>query len=152
MFRFWHRWLLTVYVAFVVFGLAFAIFGTSAAMSPYVGPVLDSVWPGGIPSEAQNFAVLAFGIAGALTAALGELGYFVTRFAIAKRESWAWNGLLASLVLWFVVDSAMSVYAGAAINAAFNTVFFLLALIPLIGIRRHLEPGREQARRTSPAV
>lgn len=139
MFSFWHRWLQASQILFIVFGLAFAFLGTSALFAPVMAPVLGSFWPGGeIPAETRDFAFFSFGIMGALMAGFGELGWFVARFGIGRGEKWAWTGLLAGLVVWFVIDGAVSIAAGAAINVAFNVVFLLLVLIPLIGIRPHL--------------
>lgn len=139
MFRFWHRWLQAGYVILTLFGLAFAFLGTSSLFAPSVGPILAAFWPGGeIPANTQDFAFFAFGIAGALTAALGELGWFVARYAIAQRQRWAWNGLVASLLVWYLVDGAISIWAGAGINVVFNTVFFAILAVPLVALRTQL--------------
>lgn len=145
-FTFWRRWLEIGFLGFILFGLAFAVLGTASVFAPLFAPVLSAFWvDGAIPVDAQGFAMLAFGIAGALTAALGELGWFVTRHALARRERWAWTALAASLTLWFLVDGAMSIASGAALNVAFNAIFFLLIAIPLAGAWPHL-----RARETAP--
>lgn len=147
MFRFWRRWLQAGYIILILFGLGFAFLGTSSLFAPSVSPILAAFWPGGdIPANTADFAFFAFGIAGALTAALGELGWFVARYGIAQRQRWAWNGLVASLLLWYLVDGAISVWAGASINLAFNTVFLAILGVPLVALRGHLtEPTPEGA-------
>ena len=151
MFTLWHRWLQAGYIMLLLFGLGFALLGTSSLFAPAVQPILAAFWPGGeIPANTGDFAFFAFGLAGALTAALGELGWFVARYGIAQRQRWAWNGLMASLLLWYVLDGAISIYVGAAINVVFNTVFLAILLIPLIALRAHLG-GAGQEQRPVPA-
>lgn len=140
MFTFWLRWLQAGMILFVVFGISFALLGTTGLFSPYVAPVVSAFWPGGeIPAESRDFAILCFGIMGALSAAFGELGWFVARYAVARRERWALAALLLSLVLWYVLDGAVSFYAGASLNVVFNTVFFIVVLVPLIGLWSHMD-------------
>lgn len=139
MFGFWHRWIMIGYIGFIIFGLLFAILGATAFFAPVMRPILASFWVDGvIPAEAQNFAAFSFGIAGALTLALGELGWFVAKYALPRGERWAWTALVASLTAWFILDSAMSIYSGASINAVFNLGFYIILMVPLIAIRPHM--------------
>lgn len=135
MFTFWQRWLQVVFGLFIVFGVVFAFFGTSSFLSPMTGPIFAAFWPSGPPSpETLRFAQFTFGIMGALTVGLGVFGWFITRFALAKGIKWAWVALFEGVVLWFLVDSAMSIYTGAWVNAVFNGGFFLMAMIPLAAL------------------
>ena len=84
MFTFWYRWLLTVFAAFALFGLALAFFGLSGLFAFMLDPIDQAVWGGPMPPEAEPFARLSYGIMGALLAGFGELGWFVTRYAISR--------------------------------------------------------------------
>ena len=142
MFTLWHRWLQVSQILLILFGLLFAFLGTSSALSPMTHPILSAFWVGGeIPENSREFAFFSFGLMGALSAALGELGWFVARYGIGQRQKWAWNGLLAAVVLWYLIDGFVSIYAGVAINVAFNTVFLLMIVVPLIGLRSHMVEG-----------
>ncbi|MDJ0947930.1 MAG: hypothetical protein QNJ94_03325 [Alphaproteobacteria bacterium] len=142
MFILWYRCLLVAYALITLMGLAYAGFGTSGLFAPLMTPIDEALWGGPMPPEAEPFARFAFGIIGGLTAGFGELGWFVTRHAIRRREGWAWTALLLSALIWFAVDSAVSVWSGAAINVLFNVGFLLLIVVPLIGIRPHLRAER----------
>ena len=132
MFTFWQRWLQIVYGLFILFGFAFAFFGTSSLLSPMTAPIFAAFWPSGPPSaETLRFAQFTFGIMGGLTVALGISGLFLARFGLARGQVWAWVAMADSLLLWYLVDSGMSIYTGAWINAVFNTGFFVLAAVPL---------------------
>ena len=149
MFTFWYRWLLTVFVFFMLFGVAYAFFGVSGLFAIMLDPIDQALWAGPMPAEAEPFARFSFGIIGALLVGFGELGWFVTRYALSRRETWAWNALAASALVWFVIDSVVSIWSGAAINAAFNVGFGLLLLVPLVAIRPHLS---DQTASTRPAA
>ena len=141
MFKFWYRWLLVVYAYFVVMGVSFAMFSDAPIFAMLTGPLNEPFWGSGAMSpEAARFQHFAYGVVGALTAAMGVVFLYITHNAIARRESWAWYALLASLLVWLVIDNAMSAYTGVTINVFFNTGFAVLVVIPLIGIRRYLSP------------
>jgi len=42
-----------------------------------------------------------------------------------------WTGLTASLLVWFVIDSSLSIATGYPLNAASNTVILVTYLLPL---------------------
>ncbi len=41
------------------------------------------------------------------------------------------------MIVWFVVDTAISIRYGVGFNVVVNTIFLLLALLPLIFTRTH---------------
>ena len=79
MFTFWYRWLQAAFALFVLFGLTFAVFGTTGLFSPMTTPLDHALWGGPMPAEAEPFARFTFGIIGALTLGFGELGWFISR-------------------------------------------------------------------------
>ncbi len=142
---FWQRWLEIAFLLVTLFGIVYALFGATALFAPALGPILGNFWPGGvIPPEMRGFALFSFGIAGALTAGMGLLGWFVARHAIRRGERWGAVALLWSLALWFVLDSGMSVYSGAPLNVIVNGAFLVLGVLPLIMLWPHLR-GRSDA-------
>jgi hypothetical protein len=64
------------------------------------------------------------------------IGWGVTILALIRAAeaapSAAWQGLTASMVIWFVIDSALSVMTGFPLNAVPNAVFLLTYLIPVL--------------------
>lgn len=143
------RLLQVVFGVFVLAGFAFAFFSSSSLMSPITGPIYAAFWTNGPPTpETLRFAEFAFGMVGGLTIAVGVSGWFVTRFALAKGQRWAWFAMAESLLLWFIVDGAVSIHTGAWINAVFNSAYFLAAAVPLVllwpTVRKR--PRRETAR------
>ncbi|HEX8388300.1 MAG TPA: hypothetical protein VF636_04725 [Sphingomonas sp.] len=44
-----------------------------------------------------------------------------------------WRALTAAVVIWFVVDSTVSVATGFALNAVSNAAFLVAYLVPMLG-------------------
>ena len=44
----------------------------------------------------------------------------------------AWRSLTGAMLVWYVVDSAVSIASGFALNAVSNTVFVGLFLVPIV--------------------
>jgi hypothetical protein len=136
---FWQRWLEIAFILVTVFGVVYALFGTTALFAPGIGPILSGFWPDGvIPADVRGFAMFNFGIAGGLTAGFGLLAWFVARNPVRRGERWGAVALLWSLVLWFVLDSGMSIYSGAPLNVVINGAFLVIGVIPLIALWPHL--------------
>ena len=54
---------------------------------------------------------------------------------IRRREAWAWRCVVASVGLWFVVDTYLSWRHGVWINVAFNIAALAMMGIPLSMVR-----------------
>ncbi|NJL10955.1 MAG: hypothetical protein HC908_14390 [Calothrix sp. SM1_7_51] len=56
-------------------------------------------------------------------------------FRQGQREGW--YAVTASIVVWFLIDSGFSISTGFWQNAVFNTILFVLFLIPLAATYHH---------------
>ena len=89
----------------------------------------------GNPETAATFDLPAvrfgLGLPGALT-----IGWALTMFAMidAAQAGGAriWRSLTGALLVWYVIDSAISVRTGFALNAASNTLLMASFLIPVL--------------------
>ncbi len=150
MFQFWHRWLQIALAGLVLLGIDMAFFGTTVLFTPLNDP-LNAHFFGSTevsPAVAQ-YQAFAFAIMGALTAGWGVLAFMVARHAIARREAWAWYGLVIGFVLWYVVDNALSAYHGAMANVVSNTLFAIPVIVPLLALRKHVA-GKSVAQSMQP--
>lgn len=74
------------------------------------------------------------------------IGWAVTIFALigaAERAgASAWRGLTTAMLVWFAVDSTISVASGVPMNAVANAGFLVTYLIPVIasGVLRQATP------------
>jgi hypothetical protein len=53
-----------------------------------------------------------------------------------------WRGLSRAVLIWYVVDSALSVATGFALNAVSNTLFVVLFLVPAVKLGFFAAPVR----------
>ena len=133
----WDRWLLVVGWVVVLFGLLLAVFNRSAPMDLLFHDQIDpAFWPDAPPPAALSFRTWAYAVLGATMAGWGLLVVALANNPFARRERWARNALAASLGLWFVVDTSLSLAAGVAFNAAFNTLFLLMVAAPVVATWR----------------
>jgi hypothetical protein len=139
-FAFWQRWLVGVSVIVVVFGLFMAFLNRTPLFDLFNRGVDPAFWGAdAAPVEAQRFQGWAYGVLGATMAGWGVTLLFLARQAFRRGERWAWNSVLAGILLWFVVDEYISLASGVYFNAAFDVVILVLAGLPLIFTRQYFE-------------
>ena len=133
-FLFWQKWLLVVSILITVFGVLMVASSFLGDNSSGVGPEF-----------VQKYKIITFfafrqwllAILGATIAGWGICLIFMAHYPFKRKELWAWNSLILGLSVWFVLDTIFLMYAGVYFNAIFNTVVFVLAILPLIFTRKH---------------
>lgn len=131
-FIFWQRWLLVVSVLVVVFGLGMALLNRTAIFAPVNQGVDPLFWPGGaVTEQVSRFQGWIYGVLGATMAGWGVFMGFIVYYPFRRREVWAWYCLVCGLLLWFVVDTAISAAAGVTFNVVFNTAGLIVLGLPL---------------------
>jgi hypothetical protein len=133
---FWRNWMQTWCWATLVFGVVLAAAAAPGLEAPTV-MFYDFVhWPlDGASSWAENVRFTC-GVLGAVM-----IGWALTIFTlvdVAKRVApdvsrTIWRGMTMAMMVWFVVDSAISVMTDAPVNALSNTVFLATYLIGVFG-------------------
>ena len=151
-FRFWQRWLLYASAFFCAFGLVVALFPDGAFLAPWNAAVAETFYGGSEPAGGAAFRAFVLAPLGGTIAGSYLLQTFIAAVPFARRERWAWWATLGALLLWFVVDSSLSLVHGAAfniwmINAAPPAVF----IPPLVATRRAFCEAREEVHASSAA-
>ena len=139
-FTFWQRWLFVFSLIVAFFGIGMALLNRTllfAVFDSQVNPAFWGVNP--LPTGVNQFQGWIYGVLGATMAGWGVFLAFIVRYPFQNRERWAWNALLTGLSLWYMTDTAISLYFGVVFNAIFNTVIFILALLPLLFTRREFQ-------------
>lgn len=129
-FEFWRRWLFGVTLFFIALGMAVALFPGSPLFSAWNQAAADLFFSGALPKEAAVFRSFLFGPLGGTKAGFYLLQAFIVWRPFARREKWAWHAVLWSMLLWFVVDSEVSIHHGAW----FNVWMVNLVPVALIGL------------------
>lgn len=136
-FLLWRNWLLAVCAMVIVFGLIIALLSWSPLFGIFNELVNGVFWNGSAPdANTGQFALWAYGMLGATMAGWGVALAFIVYYPYTKKERWAWNSIVIGLLLWFVVDTLISVYALAYFNVGVNVLLIIMAGIPLLMSRK----------------
>lgn len=145
--RFWRNWITGWCWAIAVFGAALAAGAFEATSGParLFFEILDG------PAALDMHAHMRFSLAvlGAVT-----IGWSLTLHAavqaanlLGDRGRPIWVVVTASLAVWYVIDTVLSVATGFALNAIPNTVFLAVFLFPIVlsGVLGAPEPSPRSA-------
>jgi hypothetical protein len=137
-FLLWQRWLLTLGVSIVVFGVALALLYSTPLFDIFRTQIDPVFWGAG---ELTNGTILfqqwIYGVLGATMAGWGVCIAFIAAVPFKRKEKWAWNCLAIAVSLWFVIDTFLSWRFGALFNVVFNVLIFLATMTPLLFSRRY---------------
>lgn len=120
---FWVGWLLAVTVGGAALGLAFVVLPD---------PMQDAFnWlifghaatPSGFSSDAVRYLKFTYAVLGAVMVGWMVLLALIINGPLRSGERWAWTAVLASVGVWFVVDTTMSLASDYPENAALNAMF-----------------------------
>lgn len=131
--KFWSGWLNVWCWGVLLFGALLV----TAAMPGLDGAaravfVLFSAMPENAASFGQPAVRFGLGLQGALT-----IGWAITMFAMLRAADTIgapiWRALTFALAVWYVIDSAISIATGFALNAVSNTALIIAYLVPVLG-------------------
>ncbi len=132
-----------VSAGFLLTALIFAsgAFAPIDGLSVWMHDMLD--WPlNGSIEEYTREARWFSAIGGGVFAALCVLFLLVIVPLIERGDVEARRGVIISMFVWFVIDSAGSIAAGVPANAAFNVVFLVMVLGPILMVNRQSGPAQ----------
>lgn len=137
-FLFWQKWLTYANVFALFIGLL-AAFAIDSFVFDIYNHNIQIQYADGQPLsvDINQMKKWLFGIIGGTIAGFQLLIIFISENAFKQRERWAWTAIFSAMILWFVVDSAVSIACGAWFNVwLINLPSFTLILIPLIATRK----------------
>jgi len=106
----------------------------------YFNKVNPVFWNNKIPTEEIIlFQKWIYGVLGAVVFGWGIFLAFIAYYPFKNKEKWSWNCIAFGILLWFLVDSSISIYFNVIINAVFNTVFLLLIGLPVAFTRKYFK-------------
>ncbi|MEL6366257.1 MAG: hypothetical protein AAFR11_15595 [Pseudomonadota bacterium] len=139
----WRTWIIVWCWGTLAFGAAFAGVAFPATSGPSAfytelvsGGRIDAA---ALEAEGMRFALALIGAV--------MMGWAVTIFGVVRAAdqvgAYLWRMLTFGLIVWFAVDSWISVAAGYPLNAVGNTGFVALYLIPVLasGVLREAAPA-----------
>ena len=133
---FWTRWLLVAIVGVMVFGLILIIAPDLArqgfSLLVYANP--ERITSFG--ADAVAYISLLHAVLGSVMFGWGVALLFVIRGPFARGDSEGWKIIALSVFLWFVPDTAFSLWSGFWQNALLNIVLIILFVLPLAATYR----------------
>lgn len=128
----WKTWITLWCWAVILFGavLATVAFPATEGIAGLAFSIIGGadVGTGYFDAPGLRFSVA---LMGAVTLGWGFTVLFLLP-AIHAAGAPAWRGLVAAMLIWFVIDSAFSVMLGFELNAVSNTLLMAGLLIPLL--------------------
>lgn len=117
----------------VAFGLVAAAGSHPATAGPWSAMLDFARWPiDGLESAASPEARILSAVGGGIVAGWGLTLWWLLAGPIARGDAGARTIYLASLGLWFVIDSTGSIAAGWPLNAVLNVAFLLALAVPVL--------------------
>jgi hypothetical protein len=140
-FTFWHKWLLVVSLMIAAFGVMMALLSGTPLFDLFNNQIDPAFWGASasaalVGEAARRFQQWLYGVWGATVAGWGITLAYVARYPFRRKERWVWNGLVAGLLVWFVLDTALSALYGVYFNVAFNVALIVLAGLPVVFTRK----------------
>jgi len=132
-FDFCYKWLLFDSFIIIAVGVYIAFLKNTPLFILFDAPIDLVFWGNGIiDTGTVLFKGFIYSLLGVLMIVWGIQLFFIIKFALRKKEKWAWFCIFISVIVWFPIDETFSIYYGVYFNAIFNIPFLLLLLIPLI--------------------
>lgn len=129
----WITWLQAVLALLFVYAIVLVFAGSVAGQ---MFSILGFGPPAAIDTDAVgDYLKLPFMVLGAVLAGWSLMMMQFVRGPLREGSAWAWPILVRSLVLWFVLDTGMSLVLGYPWHALFNVPFALALGIPLAKLR-----------------
>ena len=117
----------------IVLGLLMVFFNQHPLIMSFNKPIHKVFWPSYEMTPAIiDFQRWVYGTWGATITAMGVFAVFLAQKGFSQREKWARDCLGASILVWYVLDTMVSLLGGVVANATFNTVCLIGFALPLL--------------------
>ena len=114
-----------------------ALFNGTPLFDLFNRQIDPSFWEAnGVDSATEQFQQWVYGVWGATITGWGIILAYIARYPFSKKERWPWNSMVSGLLVWFILDTSLSVFYKVYFNAVFNTTLLVLAGLPLVFTRK----------------
>jgi hypothetical protein len=131
-FEFFRVWLTVLCAGFALGGVAIALLAGTRALA-FMDGAMESVSPRATRDQgSQQVLTWMAAVSGAVMGGWGLTLTLLVVNAYGSRDAWVWWSIAGGLTLWYLLDTARSIYARIYTNAVLNTVLLVAAAIPLL--------------------
>ncbi len=137
-FSFWQKWLFTFSLVFVLIGIIMTFFSGSSIFS-LLNQQIDPVFWGfdSTSNSIKEYQRFIYGVLGATMAGWGIFLAFISHFPFKNREVWSRYCITTGLLLWFSIDTSISIYYKVYINVVGNLFFLIFTMLPIVFTKKY---------------
>ncbi|MHC1782522.1 MAG: hypothetical protein AB9891_07145 [Anaerolineaceae bacterium] len=137
-FVFWQKWLIIVCLFILLFGVGMAFFSGTQVFEIFHRQIDPAFWQK-VPEEGniREFQGWVYGVWGATLAGWGVFLTFLAAYPFRAREKWAWNCMASGLIVWFMLDTGVSLVYEVWFNVFVNSALFFLVGLPVGFTRKY---------------
>jgi hypothetical protein len=133
---FWDHWLFGACVLFAVVSLLWIPMGSFDPIGFWDGRLAAAFYDDQTPDAVVRFRRFILGPLGATSAAAFVALALIARIPFRRREPWALHAIGSAVWVWFIADSAASLYHGALFNVLLvNLPCVAVLTVPLVALR-----------------
>jgi drug/metabolite transporter (DMT)-like permease len=137
-FLFWQRWLYVVGIVISLLGVIMVLLSGTALFDMFNRHINPVFWGSNIVEEpAKGFQQWIYGVLGATMAGWGVFMTFIARYPFRNKEKWAWNCMSIGMLLWFFLDTSLSIFHKVYFNAVFNAALMIIVMLPVVFTKKH---------------
>jgi len=115
------------------FGVFMAFFSSTVFFESFNNQVNPVFWGAeNVPATTRTFQEWIYGVLGSTLTGWGIFITFIANYPFKMKEKWSRNCLISGLLVWFVMDTGISLYFNVYFNALLNSLLFILGLLPLV--------------------
>ena len=140
--KFWYGWLKAVAIIVTLFGVTLSVYTVIsgdgiAVLNEHIAKSFK-LSPE-FMMDIHDLQAWMIAIIGAVTAGWGITLLYLILVPLTRKEKWAWNAIMISMLVWFSLDTFISSYYGAHFNVVLNMVFAMQFVAPLLFIKSNME-------------
>lgn len=121
-------------ILIVVFGLSLALFNRLPVFDFLINNQLNPVfWRSDrVSPDIAWFQGFVYGVLGAAMAGWGLVVFYLGAIPFRDLQRWAWNAISVSAILWYLVDTGISIVYTVYFYVAVNSFFLIIFTLPLL--------------------
>jgi len=143
--QFWWGWLVVVVCSVIIFNVGLVIAPNLMQQFFNVMFFSSSKAYTDFGNAATLYVEFVYGVLGAVMIGWMTTLLYILVGSFRSRQREAWWAIAAPIVVWFAVDSWLSISTGFWQNAVFNTLFLVLFIIPLAATYRYFNASSHSA-------
>jgi hypothetical protein len=136
--KFWLGWLKTVIIIFIVTCISFAFLSKTDSLGALHKLINYIFFANKIP--VKSMLLLQDWLMPVICVALAGRGLamiYLISIPLKNKELWAWKCIFYSVMIWFFIDSMVSVYLGVGFHVLINCILFLQLMAPLLFLKSY---------------